>query len=165
MSENLDRLRPAADLEFERDDLKPRGVYAFLSALALVAGLVALLLWGLRGFMDSYDKAHQGPQSPLAPAPANAEARRAVPFGPTSEAIKQTFPLPRLEQNERTELGAFRTGEEERLHSYGFVDEKAGVVHIPIERAMKLVVERGLPVRPAAAAASQEAATEATSPE
>jgi len=33
------------------------------------------------------------------------------------------------------------------LYSYGWVDEKAGTVHIPIERAMDLIVQRGLPVR------------------
>jgi hypothetical protein len=37
------------------------------------------------------------------------------------------------------------------LYSYGWVDEKAGTVHIPIDRAMDLIVQRGLPVRPQAA--------------
>lgn len=36
---------------------------------------------------------------------------------------------------------------DQRLHSYGWVDQQAGVVHIPIERAMELLAERGLPVR------------------
>jgi hypothetical protein len=34
------------------------------------------------------------------------------------------------------------------LHSYGWVDEQAGLVRIPITRAMELLTERGLPVRP-----------------
>jgi hypothetical protein len=38
--------------------------------------------------------------------------------------------------------------EEKSLYSYGWVDEKAGIVRIPIERAMDLLVQRGLPVRP-----------------
>ena len=38
--------------------------------------------------------------------------------------------------------------EDNELYSYGWVDEKAGTVHIPIDRAMELLVERGLPVRP-----------------
>ena len=36
---------------------------------------------------------------------------------------------------------------EKELYSYGWVDEKAGTVHIPIERAMDLIAQRGLPVR------------------
>jgi hypothetical protein len=79
-------------------------------------------------------------------ATADAETRRSVPVVQTEQQINRVFPLPRLEENERTELGDFRTGEEERLNSYGFVEEKAGTVHIPIERAMELVVQR-LPVR------------------
>jgi hypothetical protein len=33
------------------------------------------------------------------------------------------------------------------LSSYGWLDRNAGVVRIPIDRAMKMTVERGLPVR------------------
>ncbi|OLC96545.1 MAG: hypothetical protein AUH86_09440 [Acidobacteria bacterium 13_1_40CM_4_58_4] len=58
------------------------------------------------------------------------------------------FPEPRLEINERTQLNGFRLDEEKKLNSYGWVDQKAGVVHIPIERAMQIVAQRGLPVRP-----------------
>src|SRR5581483_1783229 len=60
----------------------------------------------------------------------------------------QRFPEPRLEENERTELGNFRYGEEEKLNSYGWVDEKAGVAHIPIADAMQLIAQRGLPTTP-----------------
>jgi len=34
-----------------------------------------------------------------------------------------------------------------RINSYGWVDREAGVVHLPIERAMQLFVERGAPAR------------------
>ena len=34
------------------------------------------------------------------------------------------------------------------LDSYGWVDKNAGVVRIPIDEAMKLTLERGLPARP-----------------
>ena len=36
---------------------------------------------------------------------------------------------------------------EEQLHSYGWVDQSAGVVHIPIDRAIDQVLEQGLPTR------------------
>ena len=35
--------------------------------------------------------------------------------------------------------------EQTELNTYGWVDKSAGVVRIPIERAMQLLVERGLP--------------------
>jgi hypothetical protein len=38
------------------------------------------------------------------------------------------------------------------LHGYGWVNEAGGVVHIPIERAMELTLQRGLPTRAEGAA-------------
>ena len=56
---------------------------------------------------------------------------------------------PRLQQFPGNELYDFRLKEEADLHSYGWVDKDAGTVHIPIEAAMRLMVERGvLTMRP-----------------
>jgi hypothetical protein len=45
----------------------------------------------------------------------------------------------------------FRSGEETLLHNYGWIDQKTGAVHIPIEDAMRLMLERkALPSRAAA---------------
>jgi len=74
----------------------------------------------------------------------------------TESAAAQRFPLavaprlppaPTLQQFPRTEMYEFRVKEEAELHSYGWVDENAGTVHIPIQDAMRLVLERGLPSR------------------
>jgi hypothetical protein len=56
-------------------------------------------------------------------------------------------PEPRLQQYPREEVYTFRLNEEEKLHSYGYVNKDAGIVHIPIDEAMRLTVERGLPSR------------------
>lgn len=40
-----------------------------------------------------------------------------------------------------------KASETEQLNSYGWVDEQAGYVHIPIDRAMDLVLQQGLPAR------------------
>jgi hypothetical protein len=56
-------------------------------------------------------------------------------------------PTPRLQQFPRNELYQFREGEEAFLEGYGWMNKDAGVVHIPIEEAMRLMVERGLPSR------------------
>ena len=50
---------------------------------------------------------------------------------------------PRLQQFPRNELYEFRTKEDSQLNSYGWVDKNAGVVHIPIQDAMRLMLERG----------------------
>lgn len=58
-------------------------------------------------------------------------------------------PEPRLQQLPPLELDQVRRIEDERLASYGWVDKDAGRVRIPIDRAMDLVIQRGLPVRSA----------------
>ncbi len=56
----------------------------------------------------------------------------------------QLPPAPRLEQNPRVDGDRIITEATERLESYGWVNERAGKAHIPIERAMELILEHGL---------------------
>ncbi|MCX7859987.1 MAG: hypothetical protein N2385_07855 [Chloroflexus sp.] len=58
----------------------------------------------------------------------------------------QLPPAPRLEQNPRVEGDRIIAEATERLESYGWVNERAGRAHIPIERAMELLLEHGLDV-------------------
>lgn len=56
----------------------------------------------------------------------------------------QLPPAPRLEQNPRVDGDRIIAEATERLESYGWVNERAGKAHIPIERAMELLLEHGL---------------------
>ena len=47
-------------------------------------------------------------------------------------------------------LAALRAEETHTLTTYGWVDAQAGIVRIPIDRAMELLVARGMPSSPAA---------------
>jgi len=65
-----------------------------------------------------------------------------------SVASTQTRPsFPRLQVSPPVDLEAFRAREEVELNSYGWIDRASGIVHIPIEQAMDLLVQKGLPVR------------------
>jgi hypothetical protein len=44
-------------------------------------------------------------------------------------------------------MAALRAWEDEQLHGYAWVDKGSGAVRIPIERAIEIVAERGLPAR------------------
>ena len=55
--------------------------------------------------------------------------------------------MPRLQQFPHNELYTFSNEERDRLQSHGWESKAAGTVHIPIEEAMKLMVERGLPAQ------------------
>src|SRR4029077_20984738 len=78
------------------------------------------------------------------------------PQDPSAALAKSTFPEPRLQADYFGDLAKVRQQWNQRLNSYGWLDQNAGKVHIPIERAMELTVERGLPARPAGAAVAGE---------
>jgi hypothetical protein len=132
-------------LGFEREDMNPRVVVAFLLGLALVGVLIHFSLHALMGYIDSYVRTHQPAKSPMV---AKIPDTRVI----TPSDINK-FPEPRLETDEANEIFPFRAKEEQELNSYGWVDQQAGIVHIPIERAMDLIAQRGLPTTPQAGTA------------
>ena len=77
---------------------------------------------------------------------AARRARLDVVPSPVFEA-RQLPPEPRLEVSPQQDLRQMRAAETTVLNSYGWVDRQAGIVRIPIERAIELLVERGLPTR------------------
>jgi hypothetical protein len=133
--------RPAAHGSYEHQDLQPKSILYFLLVLAVATIISLFLLRGLYSFLDQREKSGQPKMSPLV-TNVPEDTRHIAPGYPQT-----TFPDPRLEEDERGQLNGIITAEENRLYSYGWADENAGTVHIPIERAMDLIVERGLPVR------------------
>jgi hypothetical protein len=53
-------------------------------------------------------------------------------------------PLPRLQVYPVRHWKDFQQAERERLETYGWMDQSTGAVHIPIERAIDLIAERGV---------------------
>lgn len=80
----------------------------------------------------------------LPPAPFSALAGADSPAG---------APKPSLQRAPSGDLSAYRRSKEQILQSYGWVDQPAGIVHIPIERAMQLTVQQGRSAAPAASGA------------
>lgn len=130
------------DESFEHQDWKAGAIIYLLVALVVVT---IMCMFGLRGFYAYLDHRERASQPPVNPLVTNVpEDTRHVPRGYPQTA----FPSPKLEEDERGQLNGIRLAEDQTLYSYGWVDEKSGIVRIPIERAMDLLVERGLPVRP-----------------
>ncbi|HEX3875886.1 MAG TPA: hypothetical protein VHW24_02795 [Bryobacteraceae bacterium] len=67
--------------------------------------------------------------------------------GSPAQDARQLPPEPRLEETPALDLQSMREAEEKLQSTYGWLDESAGTVRLPIDRAMDLVVQRGLPVR------------------
>jgi hypothetical protein len=133
------------EAEFEREDLGAKPVILFLIGLTVGCLLVALVLKGMYSYLDARENRHQPAPNPLTQQ-TRADLRSVTPGDITK------FPEPRLETNEPREITTFRVQEEQMLHSYGWVNQPAGVVRIPIDRAMELLAQRGLPTRPQAGA-------------
>jgi len=62
-----------------------------------------------------------------------------------SDHLQARTPAPPRKAIPGRELLEMRAAEDAALHSYGWVDRRAGIVRIPIDRAMELVAKRGLP--------------------
>jgi hypothetical protein len=138
---------------YERQDLQVSGILYFLLTIVVVTAICMAGLRGVFAFLDHREKALQPPVNPLA-TNVPTDTRHIAPGYP-----QNAFPNPKLEEDERGQLNGIILDEDKTLASYGWVDEKSGTVRIPIERAMELIVQRGLPVRPQAAASAAAATT------
>lgn len=70
------------------------------------------------------------------------------PRPPAIASVREGAAEPLLQTNPPADLAAYNAAQQHALHSYGWVDRQRGVVHLPIERAMDLLLQRGLPVTP-----------------
>jgi hypothetical protein len=61
------------------------------------------------------------------------------PSSPLVVRANRIPPLPRLQVRPQADLLSLRAAEVQRLESYGWVDPRAGIARIPIERAMALL--------------------------
>jgi hypothetical protein len=73
-----------------------------------------------------------------------AEADRAAQVFPLAAGQVKEPPSPNLQTQPFKDIYLLRQGEQERLAGYGWVDKGTGTTHIPIDRAMQLVIEKGL---------------------
>jgi len=119
------------DIQFEKTDVDPGGSLRFILYLALATLVVAVLM---RVLFSSLARVEAGRQPP-------------PPIMQTEPSRKP--PPPRLQEREPYDLAGQRAMESEILRSYGWVEPQAGIVRIPIDEAMRLTIERGLPVREA----------------
>lgn len=118
----------ARQLGHETRDVNVRGVLWF--AIGLVVSAV-VIHFAIGGLWVVFAKQHPSPDPPSR-----------IVFDPHVLA-----PAPRLQANPIPEMNQFRASEDEKLNSYGWVDKQRSIARIPIERAMDLIAQRGLPTR------------------
>lgn len=119
---------------FEATDVRPNAIWLVASGLVVCVALVFLGITWMFHYLNRRDLAAQ----------KGSEIDRVTQ---AVAATRPQFPAPRLQVAPQADLAALRSREDAELNGYGWVDRQAGVVRIPINRAMDLIVQRGLPVR------------------
>jgi hypothetical protein len=102
--------------------------------LLVAGGVVALMMFALVTMY--WLLGHFERRQTLARPPVHALVATEAPREP---------PAPRLQEHPIADLQALRSRENAQLEGYGWVDQAAGRVHIPIERAMELVAKDAAP--------------------
>jgi hypothetical protein len=117
---------------YETRDVNVSALLKFAVSLAVILVVVS---FGMKWTFDYYAKTQT-----LGPAATPFEDERTIP------------PLPRLQVAPQKEIHDYWESQQGIVNSYGWVDRQNGVVRIPVDRAMRILLQRGLPARSAAAA-------------
>lgn len=116
-------------MRFDRE-INLRGIVYSVVGLVVVTVIAHLVVWSLiKGFVR-YDT-KRDPSSPI-PAPMAEANRQQPPAGP------------RLQTTPGFDLREMRQDEDRRLNRAGWIDERQGTIHVPIDVAMEVIANRGL---------------------
>ncbi len=120
--------RDNPEVRREKSDVDTRAIIRFGIGLGVILAVTYLILLGLFAYFSARELR-------FGRAPARFQESDQMP------------PAPRLEVSPRANLAELRAAEKLRLESYGWVDKQKRIARMPIERAMELIAERGLPAR------------------
>jgi len=121
-----------ADVRHDLGDVNARALTKFGLAMA---GMIAVFLFGLWGMFE-YLKNRE------------AELGRPMSSSAMVNAQKQP-PEPRLQRYPARDMRELRAAQEQIANQYAWIDPDKGIVRIPVDRAMDLIAQRGLPLAPA----------------
>lgn len=122
---------PAERRDYSDRDIQLKPIIVFSVYIAL---FTALVFGAVRYAMSYWERQARTADARLSPM-----------------AVERQLPAaPLLQIDEPRDLAAQRVWESSLLTNYAVVDKDAGVVRIPVERAMELIAQRGLPARTSA---------------
>jgi len=138
---------------FEKSDVKVTGIVVFLTALGIFVAVTAVLCYGIGMVINAQMKKDDGPTNKWAKT-VDVRTLGSLASSPELQnkisTMTQTFPTPRLQTDDgNQEIADLHQREDLLLEHYTWVDQAQGKIRIPIERAMELVAQTGLPVAPA----------------
>jgi hypothetical protein len=124
------------DANREYTDIEPSIAWKFAIWLTVAMGISIAIVYGTFWLFES----------------RAASANRAAQVFPLAAGAEKTPPFPSLQTQPFKDIYTLRENENTRLTGYGWVDKGTGITRIPIEDAMRLVLERELKPRAQGAA-------------
>ena len=124
--------------EHERSDIHPGGVAWGGVALLVFVLAVLSVSAGLDRLFTRLDQRSDRQRQRQEPGAASLVRAEASYGGPLLQVLPED------------ELAAMRAADARELGEYAWADKASGAVRIPIDRAMRLLVDRGLPAAPGA---------------
>lgn len=144
-----------ASAGYEQTDVRVTGIIVFLVSLFIFVGVCGILTVGMGHLINAWMDKEDGPTSKWA---TTVDVRQLgnLPNSPDMQhkmaELTQQFPTPRVQTDDGNEdVANLHQRENLLLDNYSRIDGAPGKVRIPIERAMELIAQRGLPVAPAPA--------------
>jgi hypothetical protein len=114
--------------QYEHTDIEPSIASRFALWLAVAVVISAAIVYGTFWLFEGQEK---------------AAGQAAVQFPLAAGQVREPQG-PRLQTQPFKDIYLLRQAEREKLTTYGWVDQGAGVVRIPIDDALRIVSERGL---------------------
>ncbi|MFZ0632050.1 MAG: hypothetical protein WA399_21255 [Acidobacteriaceae bacterium] len=145
---------PSVREGYEVTDASTGGIVVFLIGLAISVGVFFVFCFVMGKVINTAMDRQDGPVNKWN-APNQIASTLALKSNPQLEQeqlakLTQQFPSPRVQlDNGDEDLATLHEREDLLLNYYSWIDRGQGKVRIPIEQAMQLIAQRGLPVAPA----------------
>lgn len=141
---------PSVREGYEVTDASTGGIVVFLIGLAISVGVFFVFCFVMGKVINTGMDRQDGPTTKWKAANqiAPTKALRSSPQLEQEQLAKltQEFPNPRVQlDNGNQDLATLHDREDLLLNHYSWIDRGQGKVRIPIERAMELIAQRGLP--------------------
>jgi hypothetical protein len=142
---------------YEQTDVNVKPIIVFIVSLFVFVGVFFVFCFGMGKVINNGIERHDGPENKwnqVAGENPNGKLNN-MESNPAQEQhqlqeLTQRFPTPRLQIDDgNQDLADLHAREDLLLDHYSWVDHSGGKVRIPINRAMELIAQRGLPVAPA----------------
>jgi hypothetical protein len=137
-------------LGYEPSDVRVRGILVFLFAMGIFVAVTGVACYWIGKAFNARMNKEDGPNNKWTQT-VDIRALGDMPSSPELQnkmlQITQSFPTPRVQLDDgNQDVADLHAREDILLDNYTWVDQSKGTVRIPIERAMEIIAQKGLPV-------------------